>query len=92
MTTFSEQDVDAQTVIDLRAFANHLRATGTQITAAQLDHALDLVEKAKVEREQIVAFIKSRQDGWRHDNREIGQALEDVAWAIENGEHTKGGR
>ncbi len=87
----SERDVDAKTVIDLRAFANHLRATGAQITATQVDHALDLVERAKTERAKIVALVKSRQEGWRHDNREIGQALEDLAWAIENDEHLKEG-
>ncbi len=59
------------------------------VTAAHIDHALDLVERAKTEREKIVAFIKARQEGWRHDNREIGQALEDVAWEIENGEYLK---
>lgn len=53
-----------------------------------LDDPTTVVE-LEDERARIVKFIKARQDGWRHDNREIGQALEDVAWAIENGEHLK---
>lgn len=92
----TESPNEQETIRYLRDYAEEQREhfsppSQRLVTAAHIDHALDLVERAKTEREKIVALIKSRQEGWRHDNREIGQALEDLAWAIENGEHLKEG-
>jgi len=67
MTEISESDVVTKTVIDLRAFADYLRKNGTQITAAQIDHALDLVErhhlnKCLVKRLNVLEFIQELLD------------------------------